>query len=406
MHIIYMVHDFPVNGLATGGAGNYVANMAQIMRQKGHRVGVITEAKKEACIEWNGIVIYYIEATKGFKDAGRQMTVAKKVLKNFCRSIYYNRKVKEIDKRDKVDVVQSVNTYGIALFRVKKIPYIIRLSSYPPLWGSAEREKFEFQNCLRTRRLDEELQLLALKRADQVISPSFLIAELVKKRIRKSIEVVESPVLVDVEKTSDTVDQFLEKDGYFVTFGANGNRKSIQMLAGVVDEILDLYPNMNYVIIGKDKLTRYRGDYEKSSVIYSTHVTKNRDRFFFMGEISDRKRLFSIVQNAKCCLLPTRVDNLPNTVLEAMALGKIVISSTDENGTSVEQLITDGENGFLAQVDDAKDMIKKINQVMNLSNEERTCIEKAAMARTAELTPECVYQKMIRIYEEIVRTRK
>lgn len=402
MHIVYLVHDFPINGLATGGAGNYVANVAQVMKQNGHKIDVITEAEREEYIEWNGIGIHYIEATRGFKDTGKQMTVAKKVLKNLQRSIYYNRKVKEIDKNCKVDVVQSVNTYGIALLRIKRIPYIIRLSSYPSLWGGAEREKFEFQACLRTRRLDEELHLLALKRADKVISPSFMIAEIAEKRIRKAIDVVESPVLIETEKTTDITEQFLEKDGYFVTFGANVNRKSIQMLASVIDEILDRYPEMKYVVIGRDKLIRYHGDYEKASVIYSAHVVKNKERFYFLGEISDRKRLFSIVQNARYCILPTRVDNLPNTVLEAMTLGKLVISSTDENGTSVEQLITDGENGFLSQVDDAKDLMNKIDRVMNLSAEERIRMESAAKARTAELTPECVYQKMMRIYEEVI----
>lgn len=402
MHIVYLVHDFPVNGLATGGAGNYVANMARVMKRNAHKVSVITEAVREEYIEWNGIDIYYIEATKGFKDTGKQMTVAKKVLKNLRRSIYYNRKVKEIDKKCKVDVVQSVNTYGIALLRVKRIPYIIRLSSYPSLWGGAERERFEFQACLRTRRLDEELHLLALRRADRVISPSFMMAAIAEKRIKKSIDVIESPVLIETEKIFGMTEQLLEKDGYFVTFGANVNRKSIQMLASVIDEILDRYPNMKYVVIGRDKLIRYHGDYEKAAVIYSRNVIKNKERFFFMGEISDRMRLFSIVQNAKCCVLPTRVDNLPNTVLEAMTLGKIVISSTDENGTSVEQLIADGENGFLARVDDAKDLMNKIDQVMNLSAEERIRMESAAKARTAKLSPECVYQKMMRIYEEVI----
>lgn len=405
MHIVYLVHDFPVNGLATGGAGNYVANMARVMQKNGHKVSVITEAKESLQIQWKGIDIYYIEATKGFKDTGKQMSVIKKVLKNLSRSICYNRKVKELDRACGVDLVQSVNTYALALLRVKRIPYVIRLSSYPPLWGGAERESFDFGRCLKAKRPDEEMQILALKRADRVISPSELIAHIVEERIHKKIDVVESPVLIDTEQISDLNEKGLEKDKYFVTFGANINRKSIQMLAGTVDEILDRYPDMKYVVIGRDKLIRYQGTYEKASVIYESKVVKNRDRFLFMGEISDRQRLFCLVKNAGCCILPTRVDNLPNTVLEAMTLGKIVISSTSEYGTSVEQLVTDGENGFLAQVDDAKDMMKKVDEVMDLPVENRGRIEDAAKDRTAELSPECVYRRMMSIYEDVCAER-
>lgn len=402
MHIVFLVHAFPVNGLATGGAGNYVANMAQVMQRNGHKVSIITEAKKESSVEWNGIDICYIEATRGFRDTGKQMSVIKKVLKNLCRSIWYNRKVKELHKSVGVDLVQSVNTYGLALFKNKKIPYIIRLSSYPPLWGGAEREQFEFNDCLKTRRIDEELQLLALKRADKVISPSVLIAKTVEKRIGKQITVIESPVLVDLDCDLHLHEEELEHDKYFVTFGANVNRKSIQMLANVVDEILDRYPDMKYVVIGRDKMIRYRGNYAKASDIYSDKIVRNKERFLFMGEISDRHRLFGLVRDARCCILPTRVDNLPNTVLEAMALGKLVISSTSEQGTSVEQLIKHGENGYLAEVDDEEDLLKKITEVMNLSNEDRKRIEYAAKARTLELNPECVYQKMMSIYGEVI----
>lgn len=402
MHIAYLIHDFPVNGLATGGAGNYVANMAQIMQKKGHKVSVITESESAAHINWRGIDIYYIEATRGFRDTGKKMSVLKKVLKNLWRSAWYNQKVKEINKNSSIDIVQCVNTYGIGLFRTKRIPYVIRLSSYPSLWGGAEREQFDFDECLKTRRLDEELQLLAMKKADKVISPSKLVADIVQTRINKKVDVIESPVLIDNIDKLLLKESELEKNQYFVTFGANGNRKSIQMLAQLIDEILDKYTEMRYVVIGKDKLIRYQGKYAMASQVFNEHIVKNKSRFFFMGEISDRERLFSIVKSARLCILPTRIDNLPNTVLEAMALGKIVISSTSENGTSVEQLITDGYNGFLFEVDNMEEMLRKIEYIMNLSVDEKEVIEARAKERVKSLTPEEVYMKMLQIYEETI----
>lgn len=399
MHIVYLTNAFPVKGLSTGGAGNYVANMAQIMEMHGHEVSIITESKEESFINWKGIDIYYICATRGFKNTKKYMPTYKKVAKNLWRSLWYNRKIVEINRKNKVDVVQSVNTYGISLFRLKTIPYIIRLSSYPALWGAAEREDFDFESSIKTRRLDEELQLHATRKADVIISPSYLVGDITQKRVHRNIEVVESPVLIPEKDSLELKENMIAPNKYFVTYGAMANRKSIHVLAAVIDDILDKYKNMKYVIIGRDRLIRHNGDYAMASEVLDENIKRHKDRFVFMGEISDRTRLFSIVKNATCCILPTRIDNLPNAVLEAMALGKIVISS---DKTSVEQLITDGHNGFLTKVDDGKGLLEKVDYVMGLSQGEREKIGQQAKKRTENLLPENVYKRMIEIYENVL----
>ncbi len=46
--------------------------------------------------------------------------------------------------------------------------------------------------------------------------------------------------------------------------------------------------------------------------------------------------------------LPSRIDNLTNTCIESMALGKVVIGT---QGAIFEQLIEDGVNCFLCRID-------------------------------------------------------
>lgn len=399
MHIVYLVHVFPVKGLSTGGSGNYVANMAQIMQRQGHKVSIITESKEKNMITWNGIDIYYICATRGFKDNKKSMSVYQKVIKNLWRSFWYNKKVIEINKKNKVDIVQSVNTYAIGLLRSYKIPYITRLSSYAPLWGGAEKEIFDFKECMKSHRLDEELQLLAIKNTDIIIAPSQLIGNITSQKICKKIEIIESPVIVPEEASLELKEELLSRNKYFVTYGSLSNRKSIHMVARIIDDILEKFPDMKYVVIGRDRLVRHNGGYVNGSEIFAENISCHKDRFVFMGEISDRTRLFSIVYNASCCILPTRIDNLPNTVLEAMALGKIVISS---NNTSVEQLITDGYNGFLVKIDDASELYQKLIEVMQLSEDRKKYIEDRAQERVKNLVPDKVYDKMISVYERVI----
>lgn len=400
MHIVFLVNIFPAkDGQSTGGSGNYVANIAEEFARNGHKVSVVTEANEHAYFIWHGIEIYKINATRGFKNSLRPMGVFAKFLKNIERSYFYNLAVWKIHRQYRVDIVQSVNTYGLTLFRLKNIPYIVRVSDYPSLWSGANKEKYDFYACLRTKRIDEEVQFTALKKADAIITPSNLMNKLVKYKTGRTAYTVESPVCVDNYGTLNLQEKELIEDKYWVTYCAMIYRKSLLMLTELIDKLLDEYPDMKYVMIGRDREVYYKENFVMASEMFYQNIKKNRDRFIFMGEISDRKRLFSIIKNSRICILPTRVDNLPNTVMEAMALGKIVISS---DKTSVEQLITDGYNGFLTKIDYGAELHEKIQYVMRMSVEERKVIEERARERVKGLTPANIYGQLMDIYKKIM----
>lgn len=401
MHIVFLIHLFPIGGRATGGAANYVANMAKIMAQYGHMVEIITESDEEESFEWNGVLVHKIRATKGFHDTGRAMPTYKKVLKNIWRSYWYNKKVAELNKEKKIDLVQSVDAYGLALLRKKNIRYVIRLSYYPTLWSGAAKEEFDFNQCITKKNLDEVIQIIALKRADLLIVPSVFMQKIIINKMRIKPQIVESPILIDNDNYNLN-EKFCENK-YFLTFSELSYRKSIHIVIRIIDTLLEKYTDMKYVVIGRDREILWEGKYTLASEIFEQNIVKNKDRFVFMGEISDRKRLFSIIKYANMCILPTRVDNLPNACLEAMALGKIVISSTSKQGTSVEQLITDGYNGFLTEVDDVESLLKKISQVKQLSESEKKLIGERAKDRVKDLTPEKVYKEMMEIYREVLK---
>lgn len=404
MHIVFLVNIFPAkDGLSTGGSGNYVSNIAQELVRKGHKVSIITEADKNTSFYWHGIKIYRINATRGFRNTGRPMRTLSKLVKNLERSFFYNKEVLKIHKKHRVDLVQSVNTYGISLFRLKNIPYVVRVSDYPSLWSGANREQYLFEDCLKTRRIDEEIQFAALKKADAVITPSNFMGELIRNKTGRDTCMIESPVCTGDSRILMLNEDDLTVDCYWVTYGAMIYRKSILMLAGMIDTLLEEYPDMKYVMIGRDREVYYKGRFMMASALFCLNITKHKERFVFLGEISDRKRLFSIIKYARICILPTRIDNLPNTVLESMALGKIVISSDQ---TSVEQLITDGINGFLSPIDNAKELHRKIQHVMRLSGKERADIEKKAQDRVKELTPDKVYLKMMDVYTKTIKKFK
>lgn len=396
VHIVFLIHAFPEPGRQTGGgAGNYVANMSRILCRNGHKVRIITESDSDSIFEWEGIEIRHIRATRYFRDTGRKMTVWKKTRKNLWRSIFYNYEVYKINKEERIDVVQSVSVFSIAFLRCRKIPYLIRLSDYPTLMRAAVRECYSFNEAIRQETIDDKLFYLTIKKADALVAPSVLMQRLITKRTGKEVTVVESPFI-----SSDYEgDKNLQKSKYFLSFGFLNYRKGIHTLAQIIDRLLDEYKDMEYIIVGKDCELETAGGYIRGSQLVKSMVTRNRERLIIRGEIYDRGELFSLIKNSYLCILPSRIDNLANSWLEAMGLGKIVISSDQ---SSAEQLIMDGYNGYLAPIDDAEALYHKIKCAMQLSESDRKKMEDRAKKRIETLAPEKVYEKMMVVYRETI----
>lgn len=316
-------------------------------------------------------------------------------MKNIWRSIWYNYEVYQINKKDKIDIVQGTSTYNISLFRCKSIPYMIRISEHPTLLREASREIYNFEEAIKREKLDDKMFFMALKRADMLVAPSYCMKNIVRERIGRSVTVIESPVILSDYRN----DVRKREKHYFLTFGLLSYRKSVHILAQIIDKLLDEYTDMEYVLVGKDLEVMKGGKYVWCSELIKSMVVRNRDRLVIEKEIFDRNELFSLIKNSQLCILPSRSDNLSNACLEAMALGKIVIS-TDKS--SAEQLITDGYNGFLTKMDDEEELYRKVRFAINLSDQDKEVIGSRAKDRVKDLTPENVYLKMMAVYTETI----
>lgn len=405
MHIVFLTNLFP-SGKNISGPARYVANMADalVKRGGGHRVTVITESFDGRQSDLNGVRIYKVKVGGKIGSPLIKNTAIGKAYNNLVRSICYYKQVRALAKRTHIDIVQSVSGYALALVRVRKIPYIVRVSEFAPLWRKSNEENFEFEECLKPK-LDERLSFMAMKGADALVAPSRLLAGLLKEKIGVTAEVVESPVMLDSHEKGFS-EKSLTPGTYWLTFGKIIMRKEIHVIASIADQMLGEYPDMKWVMVGRDNGVIYRSKEMNASNLFRKLIKKHSDRFVYLGEITDKDRLFSLVQNANACILPTRVDNLPNTVLEAMAFGKIVISTTSSHGTSVEQLITDGENGFLAEIDNAASLADKIREAMRLDEEGRIAVERKAYDRVSGLSPEKVCEIMLKIYRKTIDEKK
>ena len=156
-------------------------------------------------------------------------------------------------------------------------------------------------------------------------------------------------------------------------------------------------PLLHFVFIGKKLDNKINNFPVWDYLIKKSKQHKNRIIYF---DSLKHPQLFPILQNAKCVVLPSRIDNFPNTCIEAMANSKIVIGTT---GNGFDQLIENGKNGFLINVDDHHDLLKKINHVLALPQSEIEKIERSAKERADKLNPDIVLNELIALYKQTIQ---
>ena len=128
----------------------------------------------------------------------------------------------------------------------------------------------------------------------------------------------------------------------FIAQDLTGNRKGGDLLYLALSELkLSVMQNIVLLTIGY-------GEFEKTSSV----------RHISLGPIEDEAELALVYSAADLLVLPSREDNLPNTMLEAMACATPVVGFAIGG---IPDFVINEQTGFLAQKDDYRDLAAAIS---------------------------------------------
>ena len=302
-----------------------------------------------------------------------------------------------------MDIIHYCNLGALAFSAGKKIPYIIRISSFAVMCQEARLPIMSDANVkydVNKLSIKDKLVDYTLKKAKYVISPSNLLAEAGKQNLGIHVTVIESPFVLTRDNWDYSLyNSILNNKKYIIHYGRLGYLKGTHIIAQIVNEIFQNYPDIYLVMVGGNeelldedgKTIKADEAVRKSAGIYSKRV-------IYLGALV-RDQLYPLVENAELCLLPSRIDNLPNTCIEAMAMGKIVVGTM---GASFEQLIDDRISGFLCERDNPKSYLKAVNEALNMGEEEKKQMISKAIERVDLLNPDVIYKKYLEFYQMVI----
>jgi len=392
MRIAFVTPEYITEKNWDGGLANHLGRVCPALAEMGHEVVVVVASHLEGKIIQDGVEVCRVRGSATALSWMNRSTLWK--LQDANRWIFqswaFNRAVARFHRDRPFDLVQYASYTATGLFRLKSVPSVVRVSSYEPLLQKAYEVPATPDNRLRGW-----LDKVAIRRVDGIFGPSRLIAEVVEKETGRPVEVIEPPFTLDRREWDEQPyrDQ-LEGKKYLLFFGTLGVLKGVCTIAEVLQSLLEANPELNLVLIGKN--TNYQGrpiiDYvwEKAGSF--------RGRVLYLGKMK-HCQLHPIISHATAVVLPSRIDNLPNTCLEAMALKRIVIGS---RGASFEQLIEDGKNGFLCPPDSPEELLAMIKKALELSASERRDMGDKAAKRVEKLRPETAISYLVDYYRDVI----
>lgn len=207
------------------------------------------------------------------------------------------------------------------------------------------------------------------------------------------IEAIPNPIDIAVFSPQDKISARKKRNinpkASIILFGAaniNDRRKGITYLVDALNSLKNNYPgteNIEVVIFGKNK------HFDVSQLPFKVHE---------LNLITSPEELAEVYSMADVFVTPSLEDNLPNTVMEALACGTPVVAF---NTGGIPEMVDHEQNGYLAQFKSAADLAEGLHHILNLADKN----ELTAKARQKVLdnyTNQKVAQQYLNLYQSVV----
>ncbi len=236
----------------------------------------------------------------------------------------------------------------------------------------------------RSNRKDKIVSIL--KEADEVIA---LSADW-KKKFDETFELNNCVVLengIDVERLKPAITKIEDHPHTFVSLGRLGERKGTYDLIKAIEEVKIQVPDIKCYLAGD-------GDTDRCKQIVEEKKLKNN--VIIVGWADFDKKL-ELLKKSSVLVLPSYNEGLPMAILEGMACGKAIISTTVG---AIPEVISD-ENGILVEPGDvqalAQALIECSQNLQFMNSISKNNIKKI----DSEFSMKVMHQKLAQYYEAV-----
>jgi len=394
MHIAFVTPEFLRGAqLYPGGLSTYTFNTASVLKSLGHDVTIFLSGESDRTFDFKGLRV--IERKPRIPMLFRPINAMLKPwisdgLDRIWASLTINREVGKFISTLNIDVVHYTNWKAIGLFRVSH-PSILRISSYDQLWDNNPGNRHI------GKRFIQWLEKKSIRRFEHIIGPGDHLAKYIENDLglKQPIELLPTPVDIKLSdrqhKSNQTASQPRKKVLYV---GTVSMIKGAELLFDIIRNYLTRYDDTDFIIAGKAGIVN--GASCKESLHGFSEMFPARLQYHPHLE---RSLLDIAYATADLVIIPSLIDNFPNTALEAMSNETIVLAS---NTASLGTLLKDGVNGFVMKGRDTSAWIDRMRYILfDMKEEERSTITDQMNTSLAEHGKEHAIELLVSVYTRV-----
>ena len=180
-----------------------------------------------------------------------------------------------------------------------------------------------------------------------------------------------------------------------------------KLILFVSQRVTDKRKGMDYMLDACERLAAMRKGAADDTevVILGGHSDEFGERLPFnvhpIGYVSDTKKIIDVYNAADLFVLPSLEDNLPNTIMEAMACG---VPCVGFNTGGIPEMIDHRQNGYVAAYKDAADLAEGMRWALYEADYRE--LSRAAVSKvTTAYSQQSVAMRYIEIYNQALAYR-
>lgn len=390
-----------------GGIGTYVENCAKMFAKAGDDVTVIVRSLNDNKIE---------KTKEGYKvvrfKQGEGEYYTYLGYDNALAYQYYDVIMKLIEKEGKPDVIemQEYNAYGQYIIqnklmlneKLQDIPLVVHL--HTPSFETLKINQFNTYEA--PFYWIGEMEKFCIKGADALLCPSQFLADKLQYLVKDKINVINLPFDIDKDELGKYEKMKINKNDKktILYFGRTEYRKGVvQMLKGA-EKLWKKGLDFKIKIIGGDTKLESKGIMigEELKKKYAKYIES--DNLEILSPIPHLE-LIPHILSATAVTIPSLYENFPNTCIYSMWLGKPVLVS--KSGGQAEMVQESGKNGIIFDWDKNGDFEEKLEQILEMNDQELQTMGKNAKNRINSL---CNMDKNLKLrrefFENVIKNKK
>jgi len=336
MRYAFLTTEFLTTMHGAGGLATYTRRMATLLADLGHEVEIfVLNNVRDDTVNMFGCTIRHVRYQQSQFDDFKLRVFHRihgsgssfsRMLRR--RSAFLCSAVEKSHSKKPFDVVQSPDYLapGLTLSKRPNRIHIVRSSGAIDLIMACDGRT----DPAAIAQIVAEREVIS--HADIAIAPSKYVAEHYEHITGRKVHVVRPPAYLEEEPAPKPT--WLPRRFLIHFAGFLGTKKGTDLIVKALPIAIEQEPDLVMLWVGI--LPEY---------LKNTSLSRNVSKIHPL----DKNDLYAVIQHAVASVLPSQVDNIPNTVLESLLLETPLILT---RGASLDEIVDDGPGVMFVELDD------------------------------------------------------